>query len=287
MTRNIHDIYDVILKIIAMVYGNTFLNYIRIEKKIKKELKGEFTTITGAKIYLDYLCELTDGTLCHIEFQYPKAWKNDLDRFFNYNITAQVRYQKITETNIVNFTPQENKEKIRKIGETKCFKPQYFYIGDIDFKKEIEKINIKVKSEKQLSSCEEITLMILCIVPDCKNRLQKLKKICNILKRKELFDESRFEFIQAIVRLEIDNLLTQNEQNKIKKEIMMSPKTLNTILQAIDEVNKKVISEAKMEGRDEGRTEAMKEIAKRFKNQIDFKELSSVTGLSIEEIEKL
>lgn len=33
MGREIHDIYDVILKLIIIVYNVTFLNYIGIEKK--------------------------------------------------------------------------------------------------------------------------------------------------------------------------------------------------------------------------------------------------------------
>ena len=55
MNRDIHTIYDVILKIIAFAYGTTFLNYIGIEKEVKEIFNIEFTTLTGSKLYLDFL----------------------------------------------------------------------------------------------------------------------------------------------------------------------------------------------------------------------------------------
>ena len=116
--RDIHDIYDVILKIIAAAYGETFLRYIGIDEKLRKNLSVELTTLKGPKLYVDFLCELNDDTLCHIEFQYPNAKTKDLDRFFNYNITSQVRYQKLTETYILNFTGRKIEEKIKAIGKT-------------------------------------------------------------------------------------------------------------------------------------------------------------------------
>lgn len=143
MDRDVHDIYDVILKIIISVYGTLFLNYIGIEDEIKEILNVEFTTLTGKKGYLDFLCLLKNGNLCHIEFQYPKAEPKDLDRFFNYNIRSEVRYQKRAETTLFNFSRKSNEEKPRKIGETKCFKPHNFYLADVDFERHIEKINIK------------------------------------------------------------------------------------------------------------------------------------------------
>lgn len=164
MNRNVHDIFDVILKIIATVYGAVFLNYIGIDEEIEEVLNVEFTALDGSKHYLDFLCLLKNDTLCHIEFQYPKAEFSDLDRFFNYNILAQVRYGRVTDTLIFNFT-YGNEGMKSKIGKTKCFCPQQFYLGDVDFRGYFKKINIKEKSYNQLSHFEEITLMLMPIFP--------------------------------------------------------------------------------------------------------------------------
>ena len=39
--------------------------------------------------------------------------------------------------------------------------------------------------------------MLMCLSPKCKNKAEKLKNICKILKKKELFDETKFEFYSA------------------------------------------------------------------------------------------
>ena len=75
----------------------------------------------------------------------------------------------------------------------------------------------------------------------------------------------------------------------------MSPESLAIITKAIDEVNKKVITEAEMDGIEKGRKEGMKkgredtakQIAKKLKNHLDIPKISEATGLSIEEIENL
>lgn len=291
MDRDIHDIYDVILKIIANVYGTLFLNYIGIEQEIKEILNVEFTTLTGNKLYLDFLCLLKDGTLCHIEFQYPRAEPNDLDRFFKYNVHAEVRYQSRAETFIFNFSQKIGIEKPRKIGKTKCFNPHNFYLGDVEFDKYIEKINIKAKSNTQVSNFEEITLMLISLNPEMDCKFETLKKISILLKNKELFDEGKYEFIQAVIELEINNLLTNEEQNKIKEEMKMTPKAMAVVTRAINEVNQKVLAEtrddAHAEGRAEGRAEGIKEMAKALRGQVDLDKLSEITGLSVDEIERL
>ena len=302
MNRDIHDIYDVILKIACVLYGTKFLNYIGINGKIKQELNREIVTINGNKRYVDFLAEMENDTISHVEFQYPCVKIKDLDRFFDYNIFTQTIYEKLTETLIICFT-KKSKEIKRKIGQTKLFCPKFFYIGDINFDEKIKNINIKLKSNEQLTDDDEITLILMCLVPECENRYEKLKKICELLKNEKLFDEKKLELIKGIIKLEIDNLLTKEERKKIRSGMKMSPESLAIITKAIDEVNKKVISEAEMDGiekgiekgikqgmekgMEKGRKDTTEKIAKALKNQIDIQTLSQATRLSIEEIENL
>lgn len=299
MSRKIHDIYDVILKIISLSYGSAFLKYIGIEKEIKKVLNVEYTLLSGEKLYLDFICELVDDTLCHVEYQFPKAQPEDLDRFFNYNITVQVRTQKLAETCVFNFTSGKNRNHTIKIGESKSFHPKYFYLGDVDFKGHIENINKKVKSNKQLSNHEEITLMLICLNTELENKAKTLKNICKLLKHEDLFDESKFDYVKAVIKLEIENLLTNEEQKIIGDEIDMSPEAQSIITQAIHEVNQKSLAETRQkalaegkkeglkEGKEKGLKEGKKEMVKKFKKMIDLETLSEISGLTIEEIQKL
>lgn len=246
---------------------------------------------------------MKNGNLCHIEFQYPKAEPKDLDRFFNYNIRSEVRYQKRAETTLFNFSRKSNEEKPRKIGETKCFKPHNFYLADVDFERHIEKINIKAQSNTQLTHFEEITLMLISLNPELNCRYETLRRISKLLKNKKLFDEDKYEFIQAVIELEISNLLTNEERKIIDEEIKMTPKAMAVVTKAINEVNQKVLAETwddahaeglaeglaegMDEGRVEGRADAMKDFAKALKNQVDIDRLSEVTGLSVDEIKQL
>lgn len=137
--------------------------------------------------------------------------------------------------------------------------------------------------------------MLICVVPNFKNKLEMLQKISNLLERKELFDETKFEFLQAIIKLEIENLLSEDERNKIEEDIKMTPQAELTVKQIINEVNWKVLAKTEEKGMEigmekgieKGKENTMLEVAKRFKNQIDLKELSEFTGISIEEIQNL
>lgn len=73
MDRDVHDIFDVILKIIVATYQSLFLKYMGVDEEIEEILSIEFTKLDGSKLYLDFLCLLKNGTLCHIEFQFPYA----------------------------------------------------------------------------------------------------------------------------------------------------------------------------------------------------------------------
>jgi hypothetical protein len=291
MNREIHDIYDVILKIIIVVYGEVFLNFIGIDKKIKKILKTEFVTVNGTKYFLDFLCLFEDGTLGHIEFQFPKARPIDLDRFFEYNIVAQVRHGSLAETIVINFTSRRVQEKIRRIGESKCFNPNYVYLGDIDFDEYWRNINIKVKSNLKLTGFEEIALLLTCLIPECNNKANMLEKIYKLLKNEELFDKTKFDYIQVIIQIEIENLISKDKQQRIIGGRDMTPQVEKIISQAIIESNRKSLHEAKLdgieEGRKEGRKEGREEVARNLKGIMDDVEISRCTGLTVERISQL
>ena len=283
MNRDIHDIYDVILKIIILVYGEDFLSFIGINKNIKEVLKTEFVTLKGNKLYLDFLCLLDDDTLCHIEFQFPKARPYNLDRFFDYNIVTQVTQGALTETIVINFTSKKFSEKIRRIGRSKCFNPDYVYLGDIDYEGYWRNINIKVESNLKLTVFEEIVVLLTCLIPECKKKAHMLDKISKLLKNKELFDKTRFEYVQAIIQMEIENLISKEEQSKITEVVDMTPQAEKLISQAISEVHRKSVHEARIDGMKEGK----EEIAKNLKDLMDDEEISRISGLSLERVKQL
>ena len=65
---DVHDVYDVILKIIIHVWASLFLHFIGIDEEVKEILKTEFITRYGKKVYVDFLCKLKNGDLFHIYY---------------------------------------------------------------------------------------------------------------------------------------------------------------------------------------------------------------------------
>ena len=316
MVRKIHKIYDIILKIIIMAYAAEFLKYIGEERQIIEILKTEISTLNGKTRFLDFLCRLEDDTLCHIEFQFPVAYFDDLERFFDYNIVAQIRYDGIAETIIFSFGKRNQGATEIKIGNSKDFHPKIFYLGDIDFEKELERIIEKVKSlesEKlnndkesytKLTYEEELHIMLMPLAFKYKDKKALLKPIVELLKKEEIFHGEKIDIIRSVIQLEIDNLLSEDERKEFEGEIKMNNNTETIIKQAVDEVNRKYEQEALDEAEQKGMKKGIKkgmekgmkrgmkrgieknkrDTAKKLKGILAPEEISKITGLRLNTI---
>lgn len=229
MKREVHKIYDAILKVIIIVYLIEFLRYISEESDIVEVLKSDITTLNGSTKYLDYLCRLKDGTLRHIEFEFPVTYETDLERFFRYNILAEIRFDGIAETIIFNFSTSAKGCEELHIGYSKDFHPKVFYLGDIDFEKELEKIYLKLNLARlenlinpnrlniQLTYREELHIMLMSLAEKYTDKKVFLKQAVKLLKNEKLFHEEKIDIIKSIIRLEIDNFLTEEEKRDFKE----------------------------------------------------------------------
>lgn len=265
------------------MYGDKFLKFIGLDEEIEEILNTEIITPSKRKIHVDFLCLLKNGKLRHVEFQFPHANDNDLVRFYGYNSNAELKYEKIAETSVVNFTSRKYKYEKVLIGESKSFHPHIFYMGDIDFENYFKNINKKVKSKEKLTDFEEIALLLICLVPENTDKLKSFREVLKILENKELFDAIKLEVMKNIIVNEAENLLSKNEQKILKEEFKMSPETENIFKQAIHEV----ILKTKTEAEEEGFKKGVKKIAKKIKNHYTPEELSKITGLTLEEIKEL
>ena len=282
MIREIHDVYDVIMKIIITAYGAQFLNYFGIDVEIDEILSVEIPSLSGKKRILDFLCRLKDGSLLHIEFQFPKAYPQDKKRFFKYNITAELRYEGTTETIIINFTDSTPKDRIAiKIGESKKFLPKQFFIGDTDFNKILEKLIKKCEDNIKLTSNEEIGLMLMCLAVNCNNHFEKLKRITKLLQHENLFDKTKIGIIKIVIEIEIGKFITDDaERNRLIKklgEIKMTEKEQKKFEYIIRQSNEKYTIEIKEEGRKEGVKEGRKEGKKEGIEEVLYRLLKIMT----------
>ena len=132
--------------------------------------------------------------------------------------------------------------------------------------------------------------------PKYDDKKKLLKSIVGLLKNEEIFHEEKIDVIRSIIRLEIENLLTCDEQKEFEGAIKMTNESEKIIKQAVEEVNKKyeqiALEEAKEEGRKEGIKIGMekgmekekRETAKNLKGLHTPEEISKITGLSLKTI---
>ncbi|MBQ7928568.1 MAG: hypothetical protein IJ287_07520 [Methanobrevibacter sp.] len=291
MKREIHTIFDIILKMIIVTYSNEFLKLIGEKRSIKRLLKTNITTNNGRQLHLDFLCELEDGTILNVEFQFRGPYGYDLDRFFDYNILSQAEYDKICETIIISFKTSKSGQKTRKMGFSKTIHPKFFYLGDLDFVKILNTIENKVENNLKLTNMDKILLLLMCLVPKCKNKQEILEKICEMIKKPKLFDLLKIGTFKAIIGLEIKNLVSKDKQDKLLGELNMTPSEEKILSQAISKAAEKSIQlqeeEIFKEGIEEGKKEGKKEIAKKLKDILTPEEIHKITGLTMTTIMKL
>lgn len=303
MTKKHHKIYDIILKIIATTYLSEFLAYIGIDKNIVENLKTEITTLSGRTVYLDFLCKTNDNKLRNIEFQLNDPQSEDLERFYNYNIITTVRHDKTTESMIVTLKRNKTRVKEIKVGKSIDFHPDFFHLANINYDKILNNIENKVKDNDSLTSFEEMSLMIISLLPKYKNKTTMLKRIFNLLEYKNCFNEKKFNIIEGVIQLEIERFIPKNKLNEFEREIDMTPETQAIFKQAIEETNQKWIQiekdearkEGKIEGLKEGKIEGLKEgeakgiekVAKNLKKIHNDTEICELTGLSLKTVQNL
>ena len=117
-----------------------------------------------------------------------------------------------------------------------------------------------------------------------------------------MFDENRFQYFEAIIMLEIHNVIDKKDREELIKkigEIKMTPQAESMVKDRIIEINDKLLNEKKEEGIEEGlekglergmekgREEGIAEVASNFKDILSDEDIAKRTGLSIEEVQKL
>ena len=274
-----------------LAYSQEFLEYVSEKRKIKKVLNSEIITKKGRKLYLDFLCLLEGDTLLNIEFQFTGPNKYDLERFFKYNILSETTYGFLCESLIINPKTSKSGQKSRRIGKSKTSHPQFFYLGDIDFEKILNNIENKISNNIKLSSFDEISMMLMPILPKYKNKEEILKRICKIAKKEELFNEIKLDTFKAVIGFAIEKFLDENTAEKLKGELNMSPESQKQLEKTLFESHKKhqqlAEEEAYRQGKEEGIKEGIEKTAKNLKQFHTPKEISKITGLTLSTVLKL
>ena len=130
-------------------------------------------------------------------------------------------------------------------------------MNDITYNLKQVRENILCSAEKAKRNVEDITLIAVsktkpvsmlmeAYEEGCRdfgeNKVQEiLEKICEMIKKPELFDILKIDTFKAITGLEIKNLVTEDNQEKLLGELNMTPESEKILSQAITEAAEKSI----------------------------------------------
>ena len=152
--------------------------------------------------------------------------------------------------------------------------------------------------------------MLRCLVPSFRKKASFLEEISKLLDKKELFDEFRFQYFEAVILLEIHNVIPEKDGREIMKEIgerKMTPQAQTLVNKVVTEVNDKILYETREEGIQEGikkrnrkgmekgreegmekgKEEAAVEIAKNLKDDLSDEDIAIRTNLPLDVVRKL
>ena len=136
--------------------------------------------------------------------------------------------------------------------------------------------------------------MLRCLVPFFSEKTSTLRKISKLLDKKELFDEFRFQYFEAVILLEIHNAIPEEDGKKIMEKIgdrKMTPQAQTLVNKVVTEVNDKILYETREEGIQEGiekgKCEAAVEIAKNLKDDLSDEVIAIRTNLPLDVVRKL
>ena len=107
-------------------------------------------------------------------------------------------------------------------------------------------------------------------------------------KNKEIYGEEYISLLRVIINLTLKKKLTEEEYKNISKKLKRGNDDMLAVLDMIERENKMLIKKGERRGKIIGFEEGKRKIAeKMLKEKVDKNFISKMTGLSIEEIEKL
>lgn len=152
---------------------------------------------------------------------------------------------------------------------------------------------IQEYSEEQLLESKSFYTKAMLIektktVTDTVNYLEKIAEIIN--NDKQTYPIEIKEMFRNILNKIIRTKIGENETNKILKNLdkESGDVTMMAVFEMIQKENKEIFMSGRKQGKVEGKIEGIKEIAKKLLNKnLSKKEISEITGLRDDEIEKL
>jgi len=273
-----------------------------------------FTRRESSK-YVDFLCELKNRTLLHVEFQYNATTEKLLEKFHGYNQAKSIENGRTVNTMVFNFQKLDKCAKSCWIGQSIFFRPVNIFLGDIDFEKRLNNIEEKVLNSIQsdghsaykLSIFEEIDLVLTTLVPQTVDKEKSLRRVCYLFEKDIIRKERNHNQIRLWLNCQIEHFIDEDKQKGFKKMLMSDRDPVDIFrdifiedayregkadgiaegkADGIAEGKADGIAEGKAEGIAEGKAENTEKIVLNLLSNydVDFETVSDIVGIDVGEV---
>ena len=272
----INNRYDTLQKLVLIAFAQVILILMGDTRKVVRFHPTELVIPTFQKRFMDGVVELDDGTLMNIEFQTVNITEEFLLRCAQYAINLRVISGRHVETNIFSTGSRIKSKEIAAISEKFHFKPKIFFYSEFNGLEKLINIKNKIKNQEKLSIKDHYDLIFIPLMGNVDN-VEVAFEVFDIVNDDEIFtsqEQSKIKQCQYIVA----DIIADGDKDLFKK-FMEKIKMLTMLAGYIEDHEEEVF--------DIIRDNRSIEIAQKLKGKLSPEEISKVTGLSLEEIEKL
>jgi hypothetical protein len=225
----------------------------------------ELPVINVSDRNMDFVFELEDNSLLHLEFQ--TTWKKaDLLRFAQYDIALYQKERRKINTVVIYSGKYESAENELDMGSNKYKVLQVFMIK-YDGIKRYEEIKGKIEKKEPLTDKDQMDLVFLPLMRNEKSEEEVTKEALELAIT--IPDENKKEAVIGSLLGFSDNYVREEYLNKLKEVIRMTKIGASLFEEGVEKGKREGKREGERKGKIEGEKEfAIRILSKRFGNQL-------------------
>ena len=270
------------------------LKYLRVQHLMAKPYPTKIEAGDDTRQFLDYVIEIAENKLFDLEFHSSFLTINHLGRYGTYKINLRIDSKKCVYQCILCTGDPEKSKRNLKINENEEVKLNIIFTLEDDADEKIEILEEIIDNNKKLTDTD-IELIYLTVALYMKSKLTKselLLKIADLTNKVEGLTEEEIREIKIFQKAFMKKFISDDDELKGEIDKMISISELELLKELFPEETRILVAGEKEKGIEEGIEEGMEirsvEIAKNMKNfGNDYEYISTITGLSLEDIEKL
>lgn len=292
---------DLVLKHLALALGDHALSAFGVARQaeVRRALPTELDSVDLRTDFLDFVLEMSDRTILHLEFQ-SKVEKT-LHRFLLYDARLHQQMLRPVRTVVLYTSGVKHAQSILDIG-TAVYHVENVFLSERDGNAVLSRIETHLDEGRWIPEDRIELAFVLHMRHQGVTRKQVLRRCLDTVDR--IPDRTEQAYVIALFLGMSAKRLTAKEQKDFERRmddmfqrmvdaveerlVQIDAKLAAAAMKAREEGEEQGIEKGREEGRQEGRNEERLALAKRLLEMGDgVEKVSKVTGLSLDEVQRL